>query len=110
MQGSRKLETAEEMLVARIAAWVEEPMGEAEGADDLDPDAPQVRRDFVCVTSIWHEMLRNGEGRMPSKAESTMVGQALSIAMKGKPWTKGRERTPHYGQVQGYRRNETWRA
>ncbi len=107
LQGSRKLETAEEMLAARIAAWVEEPVEAAEGADELDPAAPQQRRDFVCALSVWHGLLGHGEGRTPSKAESILIGQALSIALQGKSWRKGRETAPRYGRVQGYRRSGT---
>jgi len=77
MQKSRRVETTEEILAGKIAAWLDEPIGADSGFDELDPDAPQEYRNETCVAQIWEEMMgRNGP--IPH-TESIKIGRAMLL-------------------------------
>lgn len=77
MQESRRVETAEEMLAGKIGAWLDQPIADDTGFDDLDPEAPKAYRQETCVQQIWEEMLGR-DGSIPH-TESTKIGRAMNI-------------------------------
>ncbi|TKB99720.1 MAG: hypothetical protein E5W81_02160, partial [Mesorhizobium sp.] len=75
MQESRRVETSEEMLAGKIAAWLDQPIGTDERFDDLDPDAPKAYRRETCIAQIWEEML-DRDGSIPH-TEAIKIGKAM---------------------------------
>ena len=75
LQGSRKAETAEDVLAGQIEAWLARPIG-AE-FDDIDRDVPKRYRSATCTAQIWTEML-DGRGAVPH-SEAMKIGKALAL-------------------------------
>jgi hypothetical protein len=75
LQGSRKAETAEDVLAGQIEAWLSRPIGDE--FDDLEPDAPRHYRSATCTAQIWTEML-NCRGAVPH-SEAMEIGKALAM-------------------------------
>ncbi|MFC7704845.1 VapE domain-containing protein [Plastorhodobacter daqingensis] len=97
LQESRRIETAEDALVGQIEAWLDEPVGPADGFDDLDTEAPQQVRNFTCTVQIWEEMM----GRQLSAlthADATKIGKALSRVRGWEKFGSQQARTKKYGR------------
>lgn len=103
LQESRRVDTVEDALAARIEAWMEEPIGAANEDDDLDPDAPQKRRNFVCAIQVWAEM-EKGDPSKFGPAEATRIGRSLG-RLKGFRKMEWRPITRKYGRQRVYVRD-----
>lgn len=106
IQDSRRVETAEDTLAGKIAAWLDNPIGTASGFDDLEPDAPPAFRDETCLPEIWEECLGR-EGAIPHR-EAIMIGKAMTLLTNWER-TSGTIRTgglakKYGGKVRIYRR------
>lgn len=106
MQESRRVESAEDGLAGRIAAWLDTP---------IDPDfedltvapAHRRRRNEVCLIEIYEELLG---GDPKAYAGQASISQALGRAMKRvQGWTQvGTRKTAKYGPQRVYRRVDAW--
>lgn len=103
LQESRRVDTVEDALAARIEAWMEEPIGAANEDDDLDPDAPQKRRNFVCAIQVWAEM-EKGDPSKFGPAEASRIGRSLG-RLKGFRKMEWRPITRKYGRQRVYVRD-----
>lgn len=104
LQSSRKAESAEDVLAGQIAAWLDEPVGDGSGFDDLDPAVPQVARTATCTAQIWSEMF--GSRQVIPINEAMKIGKALQQL----GWNKSATKTTHaelrrYGKVSVYTRD-----
>ena len=77
IQDSRRVETAEDTLAGKIAAWLDSPIGSDSGFDDLDPAAPAIYRQETCIPEIWEKCL-NKDGVIPHR-EAIMMGKAMGL-------------------------------
>lgn len=77
IQESRRIETAEDTYAAQIQEWLDQPIGVADGHDDLDAKAPQKFRNVVTAASVWTEMFDQPMARFGA-AEQTKIGRALA--------------------------------
>ena len=76
MQGSRSQETSEAVLAGQIMAWLDTPLTDDTGFDDLDTDAPKVYRNETCIAQIWIDMLGRPAGVIPQQ-DTMRIGAAL---------------------------------
>lgn len=101
IQESRRVESAEDVLMGQIMTWLDEPIGTAAGFDDLEPDAPAQYRTETCILQVWREVLHR-DGMVPHR-EAMMIGKALAAVPE---WyrTTGPTNVPGYGKVRAYRK------
>lgn len=78
IQESRRVETAEDVLSGMIAAWLERPVDDGTGFDDLDTDAPKVYRQETCTAEIWEKVMGGKVGNIPQN-ESIKIGRAMGL-------------------------------
>lgn len=100
LQESRRELGGEDMLLGRIQAWLEEPIGSETGF--LGSEDAVVLRDEVCVLDIWVTMLGNVRDK-PSGRDSREIGQALSRLSGWKALPTPRA-TKKWGNQRLYRR------
>lgn len=96
MQESRRAETSEEVLSGQIEAWLDIPMGDETGFDDLDPNPTKHLRDVTCVAQIWVEMM--GRQGAPQNSEAQRIGKALGIL----GWERSKSQTRSHGLNKKY--------
>lgn len=77
IQDSRRVETAEDTLAGKIAAWLDSPIGSDSGFDDLDPATPAIYRNETCLPEIWEKCLGR-DGVIPHR-EAIMIGKAMTL-------------------------------
>lgn len=100
LQEDRRVDTPEEALAGEIERWLNQPVGSELGLDDLDPDAPKIYRNQVCVREIWVEMM--GRDGPTDPRNSQIIGKALR-AIEG--WyAADRRPTEKYGRQRVFRR------
>jgi len=76
IQESKRVESAEEQLAAKIMAWLDSPVVEGDGF--TDPDAERPVHQVTCVNQIWEECFgRNGP--IPH-TESMKIGKAMQLS------------------------------
>jgi hypothetical protein len=78
MQESRRVETSEDVLSGLIAAWLERPVDDETGFDDLDTTAPKQYRQETCTAEIWERVMGGKQGNIPQN-ESIKIGRAMTI-------------------------------
>jgi predicted P-loop ATPase len=105
-QESARVESADDALAGRIAAWLDKPVSTG-GLDDEGPARP---RDETCLVEIWVECLG-----ADAKSYGQQAAQTLGRAMRLVPgWNCWGERYRHkvYGQQRLYWRGDEdgWRA
>lgn len=98
MQESRRVETAENVLAGMIEAWLDRPVDDGTGFDDLDADAPKVYRQATCTAEIW-ELVMGGKRGNISQSDSTKIGRAMTIL--GWPRTQNAVTTYEVNKVYG---------
>lgn len=101
LQEDRRVETGEEGLAGQIALWLEQPVTDSYGFEDLDENRPKKYRQVVCGLEIWTDML----GRKAAEWDSRQ-SQKIGYAMKQVPgWeSAGRGRLERFGRQRIYRR------
>lgn len=104
IQSSRSQELSEQSLSGQITAWLDEPIEDGSGFDDLDPDAPKVYRQETCMAQVWVEMM--GRHGVIPHVEAMKIGAAL----KATGWKRssgpiqGLEINRKYGKTRVYSR------
>jgi len=81
LQESRRVETSEDILAAKIELWLDKPVTDDTGFDDLDPDAPKAFRAETCTAEIWDEMMGNG-----TRDIDNMTAQKIGRALRKAGW------------------------
>ena len=76
VQESRRVETADDILAAKIEVWLDKPPMDDTGFDDLDVTAPREGRKETCTAEIWEEMLGN-TAREIDNINAQKIGRAL---------------------------------
>ena len=94
LQDSRRQETVEESVAARIEAWLERPVNSDLGFDDL-PDEEPVYRDVICLLDIWVDMMGRDLRDYDSRAQQ-LLGRAIR-SVSGWRYSH-RQMTPKYGR------------
>lgn len=87
MQEERRVETAGDMMVGLIEAWLNKPlpMGfDDADADDLDVPADRLRQ-VTCGREIWGECLGHDQRTFDHRAQQ-MIGQAMAVICKEDEW------------------------
>ena len=106
LQSSRSQESSEQSLAGQIEAWLNEPIDDGTGFDDLDEDAPKVYRQETCLAQIWREMMGR-QGVIPH-----MDAMKIGAALKATGWDRssgpvqGLEINKKYGKTRVYSRPE----
>lgn len=92
MQESRRVESAEDVLSGMISAWLERPVDDETGFDDLDTEAPKVYRQETCTAEIWEKVMGGKPGNIP-QTESIKIGRAMLLLK----WPRTENPVSHYG-------------
>lgn len=97
LQESRRVESADDAIAGRIAAWLDRPVASGDIADG----EPKLR-DVTCLNQIWCDGLGNDD-RTYNQAVAQMLGRAMKLVPG---WEAGeREYFPHpYGRQRAYHR------
>lgn len=108
IQESRRIETAEDTMAARIEAWLNEPIKDESGFDDddlLDGASPPLR-DETSLIELWVECMGRDRGSYDNRA-AQMLAQAMT---KVPGWSSDGVRgyTKKYGRVRIYVRAGTF--
>lgn len=104
LQESRRVETVADTLSGQIEAWLNTPIGPAEGGDEMDPDAPQRVRNVTCIAEIWIEMMGRKIGDL-DLASATKIGTALGRIPGWHRNSDNQARTKKYGRQKLYVRD-----
>ena len=78
LQESRRIETSDDILSGQISAWLEQPVTDDTGFDDLDTTVPKVFREATCTAEIWEEVMGGRKGQI-NNVETVKIGRALRI-------------------------------
>ncbi len=83
LQEMRRADTVEEQLLGQIEAWLEIPIQDGSGFDDLGDEGAPIYRDHVCAREIYEEMLDGDRSRVDVRQM-----QQISRALRGlQGWT-----------------------
>lgn len=100
LQESRRQQSSDDVLAARIEQWLEAPIGEDLGFDPVDGDDVQYRNE-TCLAEIWDEMMGHDINKQ-SDRELQMLGRAIR---KVPGWmVDGQARFKKYGKQRRFRR------
>lgn len=104
LQESHRVESPEEIMAGRLAAFLEEDKTDPSGFDDVDDllGSP-VKRDEVSLAELWVECLGRDFAQMAiDRRTVTMLGMAMQ---RVKGWIKaGQLRTKQFGRQRVYKR------
>lgn len=75
IQSSRSQESSEQSLSGEIMVWLNTPIEDGTGFDDLDADAPKLYRQETCMAQIWREMM--GRQGPLQHSDAIKIGNAL---------------------------------
>lgn len=104
MQESRRIDSPEEIMAGKIAAWLNDPVKDPSGFDDVDDllGGP-ILRDEVCLAELWTECLGRDFAQMAvDRRGVTVLGQAMRHVSS---WVfAGRQRTSRFGQQSVFKR------
>lgn len=111
MQEARRVETVEDSLSGRIAAWLDSPvMRSASFDDDEDDDllgstqTVSTMRNMTCLTQIWRDCLGNDLQRYDPRA-AAQIGAAMKRLSN---WVSiGRQHTKTMGRQRLYARKDS---
>lgn len=76
LQESRRVESPDDALAGRIAAWLDRPVNNG-GFDEEDGQPPRPRN-YTCLLQIWCEAL-DGDIRSYSHANALSLGRAMRL-------------------------------
>lgn len=97
LQESRRVETPDDAMAGRIAAWLDRPVNDG-GFEDEDDNGNVEIRNFVCLAQIWAECAGNGArydqvaAQMLGRAMRQVPGWTLSGRYMNFPQPYGRQR------------------
>lgn len=74
LQESRRVESADDALAGRIAAWLENPIVSGDIADESDGRS----REHTCLLQIWCEVM-GGDMRGYNQASAQMIGRSMRL-------------------------------
>lgn len=97
MQETRRVESADDAYIGRIAAWLEAPINTG-GFDDKEGK----RREETCLVEIWCECL-GGRQDNYGQADAQLLGRAMA-RVEGWAQSGDREYLGKYGRQRVYRR------
>lgn len=102
LQESRRQQSMDDVLAARIEAWLDAPIGSELGFDDVEGEEP-VYRNEVCLMEIWEQMMGQDINKQSDRDQ-----QLLGRAMRKVPgWHfAGTRRFKHYGKLRAFARDE----
>lgn len=102
LQESRRVESVEDGMSGKIAAWLDTPVASADfqNIDDMtDEGNAMYRRDAICLLQIWVECLGRPIEQY-AEGSARLLGRTIKLV---DGWTQGTKRiTEKYGQQRMY--------